>query len=396
MPFINEHTLLKRTSLCMLFSLTAIATFARGGGVAPAAKDDTNWLVMLMVFIAVVLLFVIWGLGQVLITLNRQLMEKTKDGKIPGAAILIIGLTALSGELQAQTGTDAANAAEKAANYGGLSGLEFFLLSTVIGLEVMIILFLALMARRTWRSLTGEADKLTEKVSKSKSAKWWNDLDKRFFTRAVPVEKEADVMLDHDYDGIRELDNALPPWWKWGFYVTVILAVIYMFNFHVFGTGKDPEQEYAAEMAEGKRLEELYKARTKDLVDENNVTMTDADGIAAGRALFTQSCVACHAADGGGGIGPNLTDDNWIHGGAMNDIYKTIKLGYPEKGMQSWQSVYSPVQIRQLTSFVRSLKGTKPASPKEAQGEAYKENTTAAVPGGNASAGPSDSTGSKK
>ena len=154
---------------------------------------------------------------------------------------------------------------------------------------------------------------------------WWSKLDKNVFTRAVPVEQEADVLLDHDYDGIKELDNALPPWWKWGFYFTILVAIIYIFNYHVFGTGKNPEQEYAAEMAEGKRLEEQYKARTKTLVDENNITLADADGIAAGKALFTTSCVACHMADGGGGIGPNLTDEYWIHGGGLNDIYKTIK-----------------------------------------------------------------------
>jgi cytochrome c oxidase cbb3-type subunit 3 len=83
--------------------------------------------------------------------------------------------------------------------------------------------------------------------------------------------------------------------------------------------------------------------------------------------------VACHAADGGGGIGPNLTDVNWIHGGGLNDIYKTIKNGYPEKGMQSWQSMYSPVQMKNLTSFVKSLQGTTPASPKDPQGEPWTE-----------------------
>jgi cytochrome c oxidase cbb3-type subunit 3 len=103
-------------------------------------------------------------------------------------------------------------------------------------------------------------------------------------------------------------------------------------------------------------------------VDENNVLLADAAGIAEGKTLFIQSCVACHAADGGGGIGPNLTDDFWIHGGSMNNIYKTIKVGYPEKGMQSWESMYSPVQMKNLSSFIKSLKGTKPAVPKAPQG----------------------------
>ena len=192
-------------------------------------------------------------------------------------------------------------------------------------------------------------------------------------TRAVPVEQEADILLDHDYDGIRELDNALPPWWKYGFYITIVAAVIYLLNFHVWGIGKNPQEEYAAEMEEGKRIEELYMAKTKSLVDESNVMIADAGGIEAGKTLYIQACVACHGTKGEGGIGPNLTDEYWIHGGSMNNIYKTIKVGYPEKGMQSWQSMYSPVQIKNLSSFVKKLKGTNPPNGKSPQGIEYKE-----------------------
>lgn len=366
-----QHTLIKKMMALAVFLLPAVSLFAKGGGTAPEAKGDTNWLEMLLVFTAAILLIVIWGLGQVLMTLNRQLLEKRKGGAVIPVILLLASFTAIGGSAQAQADQGAATAAEKIINYGGLSAMEFWAVATVIGIEVLVILFLAFMARRTWREITGAADAAAAKaaVSETKLAAWWNDLDKKFFTRAVPVEREADVMLDHDYDGIRELDNALPPWWKYGFYFTVVVAVIYIFNFHVFGTGKNPEQEYAAELAEGKRQEEAYKARTKDLVDENNITLADADGIAAGKALYNASCVACHAADGGGGIGPNLTDNYWIHGGSMNDIYKTIKIGYPEKGMQSWQAMYSPVQMRNIASFVKSLQGTKAANPKAPQGE---------------------------
>jgi cytochrome c oxidase cbb3-type subunit 3 len=375
--------LMKKTIALLVFLLPAISLFAKGGGTAPEAKGDTNWLEMLLIFTATILLIVVWGLGQVLMTLNRQLLEKRKGGGALPVLLLLASLAAFSGSAQAQTDEAAATAAEKIINYGGLSAMEFWAVATVIGIEVLVILFLAFMARRTWRELTGAADAAAARaaVQEPKLASWWNDLDKKFFTRAVPVEREADVMLDHDYDGIRELDNALPPWWKYGFYFTIIVAVIYVFNFHVFGTGKNPEQEYAAEMAEGKRQEEAYKARTKDLMDENNITMADADGIAAGKALYITSCVACHAADGGGGIGPNLTDNFWLHGGSMNDIYKTIKIGYPEKGMQAWQAMYSPVQMRNIASFVKTLQGTKPANPKAPQGdaEAAAGATTAAA-----------------
>lgn len=379
MSFPFQHQLMKKLIASGLFLLPALNLLAKGGGTAPNPSESTNWLAILLVFVAIVLMVVIWGLGQVLLMLNRQLLQKRLDNSGGPIAILILSLLSLSDSVQAQT-TDAATAvAEKAANYGGLSQLEFYAITTVIALEVIVIFFLSFMVRRSYRELTGAADTALSVVKESRLSSWWNNLDKNVFTRAVPVEQEADVLLDHDYDGIKELDNALPPWWKWGFYFTVVAAVIYMFNYHVFGTGKNPEQEYAAEMAEGKRIEELYKARTKDLVDENNITLANADEIAAGKALFTQSCVACHMADGGGGIGPNLTDEYWIHGGGLNDIYKTIKLGYPEKGMQSWQTVFSPVQMRNLTGFVKSLVGSKPANPKAPQGELFSEKAAAPV-----------------
>ena len=341
---------MKKIMLSTAAMLPAIGLLAKGGGTAPATGAETNWLEILLVFTAIVLLLVIWGLGQTLLTFSRQLLARKKG---TAALLILAGLSALfPGGLQAQDPAAEPAAAAVASNYGGLSALEFWSLATVIGLEVLVIFFLAFMSRRAWRELSGAAE-IAAAPAPSGLALWWNNLDKKFFTRAVPIEKEADVLLDHDYDGIRELDNALPPWWKYGFYFTVVVAVIYIFNFHVFGTGKNPEQEYAAEMAEGQRQEEAYKAKNKDQVDENNVTLADASGIALGKTLFTQSCVACHAADGGGGIGPNLTDDYWIHGASMNDIYKTIKVGYPEKGMQSWQAMYSPAQMRNLASYVK-------------------------------------------
>jgi cytochrome c oxidase cbb3-type subunit 3 len=370
---------MKKMTALAVCMLPALSLLAKGGGTAPDPKAGTNWLEMLLIFTAIILLVVIWGLGQVLMTFSRQLLQKRSGQPVTPIFILLFSLFGLSGSLQAQTTDAAAEAVKVVPNYGGLSEVEFYAIATVIGIEVLVIFFLAFMARRTYRELTGAADaSLAKAMQESRLASWWNDLDKKFFTKAVPVEQEADVLLDHDYDGIKELDNALPPWWKYGFYFTIVVAVIYIFNFHVFGTGKNPEQEYAAEMAEGRRQEELYKARTKDLVDENNITMSDADGIAAGKTLYVQSCVACHAADGGGGIGPNLTDDYWLHGASMNDIYKTIKIGYPEKGMQSWQSMYSPVQMKNLASFVKSLHGSKPASPKAPQGDLVTATAAAA------------------
>jgi len=318
--------------------------------------------------IAIILVAVIWILAQVLITLSKSILKKRKSGMGLKNLIIIVMCSVLSSTAAAQDNY-LVKGLDTEGKRGGMGSMDFFAMSTVIGLELMIIVYLSIMIRRSFRELSGEADAAIIKAGEPSSlSTWWSNLDKKWMTRAVPVEKEADILLDHDYDGIKELDNALPPWWKYGFYITIVVAFVYIYEFHFSGEGKNPEQEYAAEMEEGMKLEELYKAKTKNLVDENNVLLADAAGIAEGKALFTQSCIACHAADGGGGIGPNLTDEFWIHGSSMNNIYKTIKIGFPEKGMQSWESMYSPVQMKNLASFVKSLKGTKPAVPKAPQG----------------------------
>jgi len=340
--------------------------------------NTQSYLEWALIFIALVLVGVIWLLSQVLITLSKQILKKRKSEWNLKSLIIIIFSSILSSTASAQE-NNILSELPKNSNYGGMGLIEFYSMMAVIGIELVVVLYLALMIRRSFRELSGEADAALARVAEpSNLSKWWSNLDKKWMTKAVPIEKEADVLLDHDYDGIKELDNSLPPWWKYGFYITIVVAFIYIFNFHVSGNGKNPAQEYAAEMEAGKKQEEIYKAKTKDLVDENNVTLADASGLAAGKGLYTQSCVACHGANGEGGIGPNLTDEYWLHGGALNDIYKTIKIGYPEKGMQSWQSMYSPVQIKELTSYVRSLLGTKPTNPKDPQGNLYQETAVKA------------------
>jgi cytochrome c oxidase cbb3-type subunit 3 len=135
----------------------------------------------------------------------------------------------------------------------------------------------------------------------------------------------------------------------------------------------NPTEEYYAEMTNAKIETDTYLASAKENVDENSVTELDAAGIAAGKAIFAKTCVPCHLAEGQGLVGPNLTDEYWIHGGGIKDIFKTIKYGYPDKGMQSWQTTYSPIQMQQLSSYIRSFKGTNPPNPKAPQGDLYKE-----------------------
>lgn len=366
----NLSSLIKKSIL----SLTAlVATAAAMAQNAPATAEQTvtsgtNQLAILLVVMTLILAFVIWGLGQVLVVLSRQVMEKQKQSGAGKALSAILVLLLVSQFASAQTTAPAA--VKELPNYGGLSSTTFYFFVIVIVTEVLAILFLAFVIRRVYTELV-PAQEAAAKNSPLKE--WWSNLDKKIFTKAIPVEREADYLLDHNYDGIQELDNALPPWWKYGFYVTVVVAVIYIFNFHVMGNGKNPSQEYVDEMNKAKVELEIYEANNKDKVDEKNVPMADAAGLATAKEYFIAKCKVCHGEKGEGLVGPNLTDDYWLHKGSLNDIYNTIKVGYADKGMQSWANDFSPKQISFLASYVKSLHGTNPPNPKAPQGELYVE-----------------------
>ena len=196
-------------------------------------------------------------------------------------------------------------------------------------------------------------------------------------TKTKAIEEEDEIILDHNYDGIRELDNNLPPWWLYGFYLTIVFAVIYMARYHIFN-GDNQQQEYLNEVAAAKIEIEAYKKTAKNLVDVNTVTMlTDASDLTSGKKIFSERCVACHKTDGGGGIGPNLTDDYWILGGGIKNIFKTISEGGRDgKGMIAWKQDLKPLEIAQVASYVMSLKGTTPAAPKAPEGDFWTSPDT--------------------
>jgi len=215
-------------------------------------------------------------------------------------------------------------------------------------------------------------DKTEEELETKKKTKKKINLVK-VLTDAVPIEEEASVAMDHEYDGIRELDNNLPPWWKWGFYLTIIIGIIYLFNYHVFNTGDLQIEAYNKEMVQAEKSIQAYLESQAMNVDENSVTlMTDAIDLNNGKKLFMQYCKVCHGGSGEGVVGPNLTDDYWLHGGKVNNVFKTIKYG-AERGMKSWKDELNPIEIQQVASFIKSLKGTNPPKAKDAEGELYIE-----------------------
>ncbi|MBS1741930.1 MAG: c-type cytochrome [Bacteroidetes bacterium] len=357
-------------SLLILFSLCSSNVLLAQTNPAPAATapSSANQLVILLGSIALVLAFVIYGMGQVLITLGRQALEKTKKSNSGLATIvMLIGLSLLTVTGHAQD--QAAEVVKAVPNYGGLDSTGFWVLVSVLGIEIVVIFYMMFSIQRL------QAELLPKKEGKKAGAlgSWWSNLDKKIFTKAVAVEKEADVLLDHDYDGIKELDNALPPWWKYGFLFTIVVAMIYLLNFHVFGYGKNPTQEYEAEMQKAEERKAEYEAKNKDKIDENNLQMPDKAGIEKGKDIFNTVCWACHGKLGEGGAGPNLTDDYWIHKGSLTDVYQSIKHGYPDKGMQSWAKNYTPKEINDLAGFILTLKGTNPPNAKAPQGDLFTE-----------------------
>ncbi|SDS66292.1 cytochrome c oxidase cbb3-type subunit 3 [Formosa sp. Hel1_31_208] len=205
----------------------------------------------------------------------------------------------------------------------------------------------------------------------SKLLSWINNT----YTKLVgtkPIEEEHDLVLDHNYDGIKELDNDLPPWWLYGFYASIIFGAVYLARFHIFN-GDNQFQELDAEIAQAKLDIEEYKKTAKDLVDFNTVTvLADASDLNAGKAIFETNCVVCHKSDGGGGIGPNLTDENWISGGGIKNVFKTISEGGRDgKGMIAWKQSLKPSEMAQVASYVLQFQGTTPAEPKAAEGDIW-------------------------
>jgi cytochrome c oxidase cbb3-type subunit 3 len=180
--------------------------------------------------------------------------------------------------------------------------------------------------------------------------------------------EENKLLLPHDFDGIKELDNDPPSWFMYLFYITIFFAVIYIFHFHIFKQGALQDQEYAEEVAAANATLQQNLDPAAALV-----AFTDAENLAAGKAIFTEKlCATCHGNLGeGNAIGPNLTDEFWIHGGSFQNIVDIITIGAPAKGMTPFKDQLKPEQIVQVSSYIASLKGSNPANAKAAQGEKY-------------------------
>ncbi len=195
---------------------------------------------------------------------------------------------------------------------------------------------------------------------------------------AVPVAKEQDILFEHEYDGIRELDNKLPPWWVGMFYLTIIISVGYWYVYHMSDIGLSSAERYELEMEEAAEAVKAYLDKQSDLVNEETVVLlSDELALGQGEGIFKNLCATCHGQLGEGGVGPNFTDKYWVHGGDIQDLFRTIKYGVPEKGMISWTSQLRPSDMQKVASYILTLQGTNPPNQKDPEGELYEPKSVA-------------------
>jgi cytochrome c oxidase cbb3-type subunit 3 len=188
------------------------------------------------------------------------------------------------------------------------------------------------------------------------------------------MAKVEDRILDHNYDGIQEYDNPLPRWWVYLFILTVIWGVVYFLFFHVAFLGQNQQQEYLAEFKQTGNQAELIAQKMKQMwANIAYIELKEPNDIESGKAIFQKNCISCHGANGEGGIGPNLTDKFWIHGGGIQNVMTIIINGVPEKGMITWKPLLKPEEVQKVASFVLTLQGTNPANGKVPQGDEWKQ-----------------------
>jgi len=250
-------------------------------------------------------------------------------------------------------------------NYLIIISLVFFV--TLLTAALVTLKALKLLTRLTMPELETQrmAGVKTKEVLKVERKQKWNRI-----LGLNDLETEEEIMIDHEYDGIRELDNPILLWFNALFYSSILFAVGYLLVYHVLGWGMNQTEEYIAAIEEADRERLAFLEQSGSNIDENSVTLDlSPEFVAAGQQIYLQNCGMCHGNQGEGLIGPNLTDEFWLHGGEVGDIFRTIKYGVPEKGMVPWEANLTPVQIAQVSNFILSLEGTNPPSGKAPEGE---------------------------
>jgi len=348
---------------------------SQSSAASPPASGSWLDINMLLIFIAIFLLLPIFVLGKTLLLSAQLFLLKKKENKGRNmiSVLLPVFFILSSYSLSAQ-GVETPVVASGVASP---IGTTTWILIIVIITEALVIMILGSNTLKFLKSDEPEvlpaADISHEKKGEGWLTKIWTKINS-----FKPLDEEGGLDTGHDYDGIRELDNITPPWFTLSFGLCILFAIFYMWRYHVSKSAPLQIEEFEIEMAQAKIQQDEYLKTQAKGVDENTVVLLTAAGdITAGQVIFNEKCAVCHKEDGGGMVGPNLTDDYWIHGGAIGSIFKVIKYGVPDKGMISWQEQLSPVQMAQVSSYIKTFHGTNPPGAKEKQGDLYTE--TAAV-----------------
>lgn len=345
-------------------TVAAAPTSDNGEEVIEYVPDYENNLNMFYFLVGtiIIMLFIIIGMSNSIRTLvnSDYFKEKLKAREGSGAAkaiLLLIGLTILgSNQSYAMT----FNGPGEAATDMPWLQVETVELYYLVGINI-VLLGVIFYLRRLFNEFITMVKEPAE-VEEAPAAEVLKKVN-TILTDVVPIEEEHTILLQHEYDGIRELDNNLPPWWVWGFYASILFAVVYLFNYHILGVSDLQAEAYDKEVKQAEIEVQAYLEKMAMNVDENSATLlTDDKDLSAGKVLFEKNCTTCHRIDGSGDIGPNLTDKNWIYGFDIKDVFKTVKNG-TAKGMPSHSEKLNPVQTQQVASYVLTLPETAGKDP---------------------------------
>lgn len=358
----------------LFFSMLSVVTFAQEG--AEAAGEGTaeavtaaaqvvveqpiyermgltsNQLFYLMMFVTIILVACLMMMGYAF----RSMVDKFTDDINKGAKLILLAVFLGYGST--------AMAAEPFVQGEFNIPMPDWVVITWLSIDATIALVILFM----WANMK----KLIPEYAKPKSWFRWKQIQADL-TDAVAIENEASITFDHEYDGIRELDNNLPPWWKYGFYITIAWAFGYVLYYQVFEVGALQEREFQEQWEAGEvAVAEYKKAHPELITAENVVQLDDPSSLAQGKAVYDQFCASCHMEGGAGGIGPNLTDDYWLYDNGIKGVFESVYDGR-SNGMVAWKELMPADKIQFVASYVLSLEYIAPPNGKDPQGELKEE-----------------------
>ena len=333
---------------------------------AAVKKENNNRNRMIFIFLVITAMCLVFGIVSVSKTIQtfsilkmRKKDEENTDNKSNGGTIatIILALTMLTPFSGYSMSFNLDNG-----EWLVVANLDNILL--FVGNVVLLLILLD--QKKTLKTIIGNYDEsiINKKQAVNEDKKETTETVINLLTDTVAIEDEASILMDHDYDGIKELDNNLPPWWVWSFAATVVAAFIYLIHFHVIKTGDLQIAEYEKDIAAEQLKVDEYMSAMAMNVDENNVVaLTESSDIDNGKAIFKLNCVVCHKENGEGLVGPNLTDNNWLIGeGDIKSVFKIIKYG-TTNGMPEHESKLNPIELQEVASYILTMEYTEGKAP---------------------------------